>query len=92
LSDAAAAGLPPIPVSPNEGKLQYSVAKLARAARILEIGALGGYSAIWLARALPDHGSLMTLEIDSRYAEVGRASVNRAEFGDVVENPRRRRQ
>jgi caffeoyl-CoA O-methyltransferase len=85
LSDAAAAGLPPIQVSPNEGKLLYSVAKLARAARVLEIGTLGGYSSIWLARALPAHGSLVTLEIDSRYAEVARASVNRAGFGDIVE-------
>jgi predicted O-methyltransferase YrrM len=50
LSDAAAAGLPPIQISPNEGKLLYSVAKLARAARVVEIGTLGGYSAIWLAR------------------------------------------
>lgn len=85
LRDAEAAGLPAIQVSPNEGRLLHTIAKLARAARILEIGALGGYSAIWLAQSLPATGSLISLEINPRYAAVARASVGRAGFGNLVE-------
>src|SRR3989441_13326938 len=70
LRDAAAAGLPEIHVSPNEGKLLYLLAKIAGARRMLEIGLLGGYSALWLASALPDDGKLVTLEIDEQFAAV----------------------
>ena len=85
LSDAQSAGLPNIQVSPNQGKLLYILARLTRASRILEIGTLGGYSTIWLASALPADGSLITLEISSMHAEVARASLGRAGFGDRVE-------
>jgi predicted O-methyltransferase YrrM len=82
---AEAAGLPAIQVSPNQGKLLYLIAKLTRAERILEIGTLGGYSAIWLARGLRANGRLISLEIDSRHAEVARANVKRAGFEGAVE-------
>jgi predicted O-methyltransferase YrrM len=85
VSRAAAAGLPAIQVSPNEGKLLYLIAKMARAARILEIGTLGGYSATWLARALPEGGRLITLELDPEHAKVARENLNRAAIGDRVE-------
>ena len=62
LKDSAAAGLPAINVAPNQGKLLLLLAQMAGARRILEIGTLGGYSTIWLARALPPDGSLVTLE------------------------------
>jgi predicted O-methyltransferase YrrM len=75
---SAAAGLPAISVSPSQGKLLYLLARSLRARRILEIGTLGGYSAIWLARALPAGGRLITLEADPRHAEVARANLARA--------------
>ena len=78
LNAAAAAGLPPIHVSPNQGKLLYLIAKIGRAARILEIGTLGGYSAIWLARALPEGGRLISLERDPAHAKVARENLARA--------------
>ena len=81
----AAAGLPAINVSPNEGKLLHLLARLAGARRILEIGTLGGYSAIWLARALPADGRLITLELDERHAAVARQNLDRAGVGDRVE-------
>ena len=64
LAGAAAAGLPEIQVSPNQGKLLYLLTKMSGARRILEIGTLGGYSTTWLARALPDGGTLVSLELD----------------------------
>jgi predicted O-methyltransferase YrrM len=70
LQASAAAGLPPISVSPNEGKLLHLLARMQGARRILEIGTLGGYSTIWLARALPAGGQLVTLEVEARPAEV----------------------
>ena len=73
-----AAGLPDIAVAPNQGKLLHLMARLAGARRILEIGALGGYSAIWLARALPPGGELISLEFNPRHAEVARANLERA--------------
>ncbi|HEY3261717.1 MAG TPA: O-methyltransferase [Pseudonocardiaceae bacterium] len=82
---AAAAGLPAIAVAPNEGKLLRLLAKLAGARSILEIGTLAGYSTIWLAGALPEGGSLVTLEIDPRHAEVARANIERAGLADRVE-------
>jgi predicted O-methyltransferase YrrM len=85
LKDAETAGLPSINVSPNQGKLLYLLARISRAARILEIGTLGGYSSTWLARALPAGGQLITLEIDPSYAEVARMNLARAGFGDQVE-------
>ncbi|MFN8594710.1 MAG: O-methyltransferase [Anaerolineae bacterium] len=85
LKDAAAAGLPTINVSPNEGKLLYLIAKMAQAKRILEIGTLGGYSTTWLARALPTDGKLITLELDEKHAVVARRNLDRAGVGDRVE-------
>jgi len=81
----AAAGLPGIDVAPTEGKFLYLLARIRRARRILEIGTLGGYSTIWLARALPAGGSLVTLEVDPKHAEVAAANVARAGFSAVVE-------
>ena len=78
LRDAAAAGLPEIHVSPNEGKLLYLLAKISRARRMLEIGLLGGYSALWLASALPENGKLVTLELEEKYAAVARKNLDRA--------------
>lgn len=78
LADAEAAGLPPINVSPNQGRLLYLLAKMTGAKRVLEIGTLGGYSTTWLARALPADGYLVTLELDPRHAEVARRSLGRA--------------
>ena len=78
-------GLPRIQVSPNQGKLLYLIAKMAGARHILEIGTLGGYSAIWLARALPDGGKLITLEADERFAGVARESIAGAGLSDKVE-------
>jgi caffeoyl-CoA O-methyltransferase len=79
------AGLPEIQVSPNEGVLLRLLAEIAGAGRILEIGTLGGYSTIHLARALPDHGSLVSLEVDERYAEVARENIWGAGIGEKVE-------
>ncbi len=85
LRDSAAAGLPPISVSANQGKLLYLLAQMQRAQNILEVGTLGGYSAIWLARALPAGGQLITLEASARHAAVARANLARAGFADVVD-------
>ena len=85
LRDSAAAGLPPIHVSPTQGKLLHLLAQLQGAKSILEIGTLGGYSTIWLARALPRGGRLVTLEADERHARVARANIERAGLADVVE-------
>jgi len=81
----AAAGLPAIDVAPNQGKLLYLLAQMVGARRILEIGTLGGYSTLWLARALPSGGKLITLEADPRHAEVARTNLARAGLGDVVD-------
>ncbi|MFF2776433.1 O-methyltransferase [Streptomyces sp. NPDC058052] len=85
LADSAAAGLPEIAVAPNQGKLLNLLARIQGARRILEIGTLGGYSTIWLARALPGDGRLITLEYDPRHAEVARANLDRAGLADRVE-------
>jgi predicted O-methyltransferase YrrM len=69
------AGLPDISVSPSQGKLLFLLARSIRAGRVLEIGTLGGYSTIWLARALPADGQVISLELDARHAEIARASV-----------------
>jgi caffeoyl-CoA O-methyltransferase len=79
------AGLPEIQVSPNEGKLLQLLAEVIGARRVLEIGTLGGYSAINLARGLAEDGLLISLEIDEHHAEVARENVERAGLGDKVE-------
>ena len=81
----AAAGLPAIDVSATQGKLLYLLARIRGARTILELGTLGGYSTIWLARALPADGRLVTLELDPGYAEVARANVERAGLAALVE-------
>ncbi len=85
LQASATAGLPPIQVSPTQGKLLHLVARASGARRILEMGTLGGYSTIWLARALPADGVLITLEADPRHAEIARSNIARAGLGEVVE-------
>jgi predicted O-methyltransferase YrrM len=79
------AGLPPIDVSPLQGKLLHLLALLRGARSILELGTLAGYSTIWLARALPPGGRLVTLEANPQHAEVARANVERAGLGGVVD-------
>ena len=79
------AGLPEIHVSPNEGKLLQLLAEIVDARRILEIGTLGGYSAIHFGRALPEDGTLISLEIDEHHAEVARQNVERAGLAEKVE-------
>ena len=81
----ALAGLPAIDVSPAQGKLLHLLARSVGARRILEVGTLGGYSTIWLARALPAGGRLVTCEIDPRHAEVARANLARAGLDGVAE-------
>ena len=85
LDASAAAGLPPISVSAPQGRLLLLLARQAGARRILEIGTLGGYSGIWLARALPVDGCLVTLELDPHHAEVARANFRRAGLERVAE-------
>lgn len=85
LRASADAGLPPINVSPAQGKMLHVLARAQGARSILEIGTLGGYSAIWLGRALPPGGRLITLEADPRHAQVARANLARAGLTDVVE-------
>jgi predicted O-methyltransferase YrrM len=85
LEASAAAGLPAINVAPNQGKLLMLLAQLQGARSILEIGTLGGYSTIWLARALPAGGRLVTLEANPEYAGVARSNLARAGLAEVVE-------
>src|SRR5690606_30199525 len=79
------AGLPAIAVAPNQGKLLHLLARLQGAQRILEIGTLGGYSTIWLARALPEGGKLISLEASPEHARVARESINAAGLSGVAE-------
>ena len=81
----AGAGLPAIDVAPPEGKLLHLLAKLVGAQRILEIGTLGGYSTIWLARALPEGGRVTTLELLPKHAEVAQSNLEKAGVADRVE-------
>lgn len=85
IRESAAAGLPAIAVSAAQGKLLHLLAMSIGAKRLLEIGTLGGYSAIWMARALPSDGKLVSLEIDPRNAEVASRNIARAGLGDRVE-------
>jgi len=80
----AAQGLPLISLQPHEGKLLYLLAKLAGVERAVEIGTLAGYSGIWLARALPSHGKLFTIEYDRLHAKIARAHFVRAGLADKV--------
>ena len=83
--ESRSAGLPEIQVSPNEAKLLQLLAEMVRAKRVLEVGTLGGYSAIHFGRALPEDGTLISLEIDERHAEVARENVERAGLAERVE-------
>src|SRR5438067_5078686 len=85
LEASAAAGLPSIQVSPTQGKLLHLLAMSLGARKILELGTLGGYSTIWMARALPAGGRLITLEADAKHAEVAHANIARAGLAAVVE-------
>jgi predicted O-methyltransferase YrrM len=85
LADSRAAGLPAINVAPIQGRLLQLLARMAGAREILEIGTLGGYSTIWLARALPEGGRLLSLEFEPRHAEVARKNLARAELSDRAE-------
>src|SRR5271170_6733554 len=80
----AAAGLPAIDVSAAQGKFLHLLARMVRAFRILEIGTLGCYSTIWLARALPPRGRLVTLEADPKHASVARSNIARAGLASLV--------
>lgn len=79
------AGLPSIEVAPVNGKLLHLIARMSAARRVLEIGTLGAYSTIWLARAVPDDGMVVTVEAEPRIAEVARANLDRAGVGAKVE-------
>ncbi|MGD0853923.1 MAG: O-methyltransferase [Acidimicrobiales bacterium] len=85
LHESTAANLPPIAVAPNQGKLLELLARMNQSRRILEIGTLGGYSTIWLARALPTDGTLVTLELESMHAAVARRNIDRAGLGPLVD-------
>ena len=85
LETSEAAGLPAINVSPNHGRLLHIFARMVNARAILEIGTLGGYSTIWMARALQPGGRLITLEFEPKHAEVARANLARAGLDQVVD-------
>jgi len=85
LKTSADAGMPAIAVSPAQGKLLMMMAQMIGARRILEVGTLGGYSSIWLARGLSSGGTLITLEFDPKHAEIARANIKRAGLSEIVE-------
>jgi predicted O-methyltransferase YrrM len=85
LETSDAAGLPRIAVTPNQGKFLHLLARIRGARNILEVGTLGGYSTIWLGRALPPNGKLVTIEADARHADVALANISRAGLADRVE-------
>jgi predicted O-methyltransferase YrrM len=85
LSASTAAGLPPIAVSAAQGRLLELMVRMAAARSVLEVGTLGGYSTIWMARGLPAGGRLVTLEIDPKHAEVARGNVADAGLSDLVD-------
>lgn len=82
---ARAAGMPEIQISAGQGKFLYLLARLIGARRILELGTLGGYSTIWLARALPEGGQLVTLEYEDKHAKVARENILAADLSGKVE-------
>lgn len=85
LEASDAAGLPAIAVSPAQGRLLELLVRMSGARSVLEVGTLGGYSTIWLARGLPAGGRVVTLELDPHHAEVARANLERAGLGEIVE-------
>ncbi len=85
IRESNAAGLPSISVTATQGKLLYILARAVKARRILEIGTLGGYSTIWMGRALPKSGRLITLEADPKHAKVAKANIDRAGLSKIVE-------
>src|SRR6478735_5725617 len=85
VAEQRAAGLPAIEVAPVNGKLLHLLARMSGARRVLEIGTLGAYSTIWLARGIPDDGIVISIEAEPRNAEVARANLDRAGVGDKVE-------
>jgi predicted O-methyltransferase YrrM len=85
VADQTDAGLPAIEVAPVNGKLLHLLARMAGARRVLEIGTLGAYSTIWLARAIPDDGRVVTIEAEPRNADLARANLDRAGVGERVE-------
>ncbi len=85
LADSAAAGLPDIQVSAPAGKLLHLLARAVGARSVLEVGTLGGYSTIWLARAIAPGGRLITLEVNATHAAVARANIARAGVADIVD-------
>ncbi len=85
LTNSEMSGLPPIAVAPVQGKFLQLLASIHGAKSILEIGTLGGYSTIWLARALPEGGKLVSLEYEQKHAEVAQQNIEHAGFGDRVE-------
>jgi caffeoyl-CoA O-methyltransferase len=78
-------GIPHINVSPNLGKLLYLLVKLTNAKKILELGTLAGYSTIWMAKALPEDGRLISLEIEPRHADIARKNISRSGLADKIE-------
>jgi predicted O-methyltransferase YrrM len=85
VESSAAAGLPPIQVSPAQGKFLHLLARIINARNVLEIGTLGAYSTIWLARALPEDGRVVTLEVNPKHAEVSLRNLARAEVANKVD-------
>ncbi len=85
LAASARAGLPPIAVTPSQGLFLNLLLRIHGARRVLELGTLGGYSTIWLGRALPPGGRIVTLELDPGYAEVARENLRRAGLADKAE-------
>jgi len=83
--DADRAGLPPIAISPDTGRLLQVILRAIQARRVLEVGTLGGYSALWMVRALPPGGTIVSLEIDPAHADFARAHLAAAGFGGRVE-------
>jgi predicted O-methyltransferase YrrM len=78
-------GIPHINVSPNLGKLLYLLVKLSNAKKILELGTLAGYSTIWMAKALPEDGRLITMELDTRHADIARKNISRSGLSHKIE-------
>ncbi|GAA1814704.1 O-methyltransferase [Agromyces neolithicus] len=85
VADTAAAGLPAIEVTPLSGKLLHLLARMSGARRVLEVGTLGGFSTIWLARGIPDDGRVVTLELEQKHADVARTNLERAGVSQKVE-------
>lgn len=85
LAASAAAGLPEIQVTPHQGKFLHLLARMQQARRILEVGTLGGYSTLWLARALPPGGRVVTIELEAKHAAVARANFTAAGLADRID-------